>query len=138
MDAEKEKELKKLYSEYSDEHILVCLKEEKDSYGEDAFRLLCEEAERRSIKIPEKEESPEVKPEYRKLIEVFTTNKNIEAGFVKSLLDSNNIKSVIRDLYYPSLTLIGSAAVPIKILVEEEDETEARVIIDQYYKDIKK
>ena len=80
---------------------------------------------------------PESKPEYRKLVEVFRTWRIIEAGFVKSLLETNNVNCFILNIHYPSLTPVGSGAVPIKIMVEEKDRVDAENIITQYYKDLK-
>lgn len=81
--------------------------------------------------------SPQPKPEYCKLVEIFFTGKSVEAGFVKSLLDANGINCLIKNIHYPSLTPVGIAAVPIKIMVEEKDKVNAEEIINQYYKDLK-
>jgi hypothetical protein len=43
---------RKIFSEYSDEEILSLLKEGDVSFDEDAWKLLQEEAEKRSIKKP--------------------------------------------------------------------------------------
>lgn len=79
----------------------------------------------------------ESKLEYRELSEVFSTWKSIEAGFVKSLLESNGINCVIQNPHYPSLTPVGSAAVRIKVMVETEDKIKAKEIVNQYYKDLR-
>ncbi len=81
--------------------------------------------------------SPQPKPEYHKLVKVFSTGKSIEAGFVKSLLEANEINCFIKNMHYPSLIPVGIAAVPIKIMVEEKDKVNAEEIINQYYKDLK-
>ena len=74
---------------------------------------------------------------YRELIEVFATWKNSEAVFIKSLLDSGGVESYIHNLYYPSLTPVGSAAVPIRIMIpanEQENMEKAEEIIKEYLK----
>jgi len=43
---------RKIFSDYSDEEILSLLKEGDISFDEDAWKLLREEAEKRSIKKP--------------------------------------------------------------------------------------
>lgn len=58
---------------------------------------------------------------YRELVEIYSTWKNVEAGFLKSLLDSSGIESYIHNLYYPSIVPVGTGAVPIKIMVPADD-----------------
>ena len=84
-----------------------------------------------------KELTPEPKPKMRKLYEVFSTWKTSEISFIQSLLEANRIQCFVENLYYPSMTPVGSAAVPIKIMVEEKDKDKAKEIVNQYYKDIK-
>ncbi|MFW6134234.1 MAG: DUF2007 domain-containing protein [Elusimicrobiota bacterium] len=79
---------------------------------------------------------PEPEVEYRELYEVYSTWKIIEADFIKSVLDSHDIECYIHNRYYPSLTPIGSGAVPIKVMVPEEDKRKAEKIIEQYLKDM--
>jgi hypothetical protein len=71
-----------------------------------------------------------------KLINVFTTWDNFEAGFVQSLLQSNDIEFFVANRYYATMALTGSGAAPITIAVREEDTEKAREIVEQYYKDI--
>jgi len=80
---------------------------------------------------------PEPKPEYRKLTEVFSTWRNIESGFVKSLLESNGINCFIQNPHYPSLIPVGSGAVRIKIMVERKDKIKAKKIVNEYYKNLR-
>lgn len=83
-------------------------------------------------KLPE-EEKP--RREYRELVEVFATWKNIEASFVKSLLDSSGVESFVHNLYYPSITPVGTGAVPIRIMVpadDEENRKKAEEIVEEY------
>jgi len=76
--------------------------------------------------------------EYRELVEVYNTYTSMEAGFVKSLMDSNGIESYIHNLHLSSIYAIGSSAVPIKIMVPADDKEnmeKAREIIEEYLKD---
>ena len=71
------------------------------------------------------------------IVEVFTTWNTLEIGFMESLLDSNGIKTLVQNLYYPSITPVGSGAVPIKLFVRTTDAALAKEIIEQYYKDLR-
>ena len=81
--------------------------------------------------LPEKENL-----EFDKLVNVFTTNNSIEANFIKSLLGSNSIECFIVNEHLVSINIFLSNAIPIKVAVDEKDETKAKEIIDQYFKDL--
>jgi hypothetical protein len=68
---------------------------------------------------------------------VFTTWDQMEAGFIQSLLEANNIACFTENRFYASMSLTGSGAAPIKITVNDTDEPAAKDIIAQYFEDQK-
>ena len=71
------------------------------------------------------------------LVDVFTTNNSIEANFVRSLLQSNEITCFIENEHLISINIFLSQAIPIKVRVPLEKETRAKEIIKQYYADLR-
>lgn len=67
---------------------------------------------------------------------VFTTWDTVEAGFVRSLLESNGITCFVRNLHLSSIALTGSGAAPITVLVGSRDRQKAEEIVAQYYRDL--
>jgi hypothetical protein len=74
--------------------------------------------------------------EFDKLVNVFTTNNSIEANFIKSLLGSSNIECYIDNEHLVSINIFLSNAIPMKVAVDQKDETRAKEIIAQYFKDL--
>jgi len=85
-----------------------------------------------------KRENRDVVAGYRELAGVFTTNNSIEANFIKSLLGSNDIECFIDNEHLVSINILMSQAIPIKILVAQENAARAKDIIAQYYKDLQR
>lgn len=68
------------------------------------------------------------------LIVVFT-GSNVEANFIKSLLDDNNIGSIVRDSISESIGAgwgSGSPESSSQIFVDESNELQAKQIIDEF------
>jgi hypothetical protein len=74
---------------------------------------------------------------YRELVQIFTTDRPIEANFIKSLLESNDIECTIQNQYFTSINILINIAVPITVMVDRENVERAREIIAQYYSDMK-
>ena len=84
--------------------------------------------------LPVENQKDELK--YRKTVDVFTTNNSIEANFIKSLLESNNIECFISNEHLVSINILMSQAIQMKVLVSPENQARAKEIIAQYYKDL--
>ena len=135
MDIEKLNELKKLYDEYSDEDIKSGLEEGKDSYEPEAYELLCIEARKRAIEIPESKLSSEQTQAltYRERKIVFCTTNVIEANLVKSILESSGIDVYVQDENLPRLNPFLSQAIGgIKLTVPENQEKDALDVLTEY------
>lgn len=72
------------------------------------------------------------------LVQVFA-GTSIQAEMVKSLLDDTKIKSFIKDEYmgnmFPFHTAPGAAG-SVKVVVSNLDYEKAKVIVEEYYKNI--
>jgi len=141
MDEDKISRLMKLYSEYSDAHIIYCLKEGKDAYQPEVYQLLCEEARKRSIEIskavetPKEEHPKKYTVQYRNLKRVYRYGSYPEASCIKEVLESNGIPVEVHSFENWGFDGVFRSQIGMgEILVADKFQKKAERLIEEYKK----
>lgn len=138
----------RLYSEYSDEYILECLEEGRDTYEPEAYSLLCDEARKRAIPIPEDAPSFDTASSHAATTQtgasneastyverkvVFSTMNAMEANLAKGLLESHGIDVYVQDEVFSRLNPFLSPGMGgLKLTVPEHQVEDAMILLEEY------
>lgn len=60
-----------------------------------------------------------------------------EAGLLKSILDDNEIESILRDASFVPLNLFPVRSGSVKVFVAAKDIERARLIVEEFYQNMK-